>query len=282
MKQHWLKLFTLISVVAGLTALPAVVRAESGEAYAPLHHAIHELEAAIVFMREAPHDFGGHREAALKDSAAAVAQLRVCLEVMHAGSVRIPAWENAERHPLRRAVLALEEARNHLQHAAHDFHGHRELALKFCDAAIRQLREALAHEVVVVGPRALPVVIRVEAGETQAPLHHAIRELDLAVNFMREAPHNFGGHREAAIRDSEAAVGQLRECLEVMHAGSFKVPAWENPERHPMRRAIIALEEARNHLQHAGHDFYGHREQALKLCDAALRQLREALDRERR
>jgi len=281
MKQHWLKLCTLLSVVAGLTALPMTARAAGGETHAPLHHAIHELEAAVVFMHAAPHDFGGHREAAIRDSEAAIAQLRVCLDVMHVGAVRIPAWENAERHPMRRAVIALEEARNHLQRAAHDFHGHRELALKLCDAALRQLHEALAHEVVVV-PRPAPAVVRVEVAETQAPLHHAIHELELAVVFMRAEPHNFGGHKEAAIRDSEAAIGQLRECLEAVHAGSIRYPAWENPERHPMRRAMIALEEARHHLEHASHDYYGHREQALKLSDAAIRQLREALEHERR
>ena len=49
-------------------------------------------------------------------------------------------------------------------------------------------------------------------------------------------------------------------------------------EEHPeIRRAIDALEKARDYLKHAAHDFGGHREHALKDCDAALVQLREAL-----
>ncbi|HYB08612.1 MAG TPA: hypothetical protein VEJ16_02950 [Alphaproteobacteria bacterium] len=44
-----------------------------------------------------------------------------------------------------------------------------------------------------------------------------------------------------------------------------------------IRRAIDALEHARDYLIHAEHDFGGHREHALRDCDAALVQLREAL-----
>jgi len=270
---------------------PPAVRVEGGGMYAPLYHAIHEVDLAVAFMRVAPHNFGGHREAAIRDSAAAAAELHVCLDVMQVGGVRYPAWVNAERHPMRRALLALEQARNHLQRAPHDFHGHRERALRLCNAAIRQLRIALEHEAVVVvptvpvvvpvAPPPAPPVVRVEGVEVYAPLYHAVREVDLAVAFMRAASHNFGGHREAAIRDSAAAAAELHVCLDVMHAGEVRYPAWVNAERHPMRRAILALEEARSHLQRTPHDFYGHRERALLLCDAALRQLQEALAHER-
>jgi uncharacterized protein (DUF1810 family) len=51
--------------------------------------------------------------------------------------------EAQERHPeIRRAIRALEQARDYMQHAAHDFGGHRVAAVKECDEAIRQLREA--------------------------------------------------------------------------------------------------------------------------------------------
>jgi hypothetical protein len=41
----------------------------------------------------------------------------------------------------------------------------------------------------------------------------AIRELREAVAYMRAAPHDFGGHKADAIRDSEAAIRQLELAL---------------------------------------------------------------------
>jgi hypothetical protein len=55
--------------------------------------------------------------------------------------------EAQEKHPeIHDAIAALEKAKNYMQHAAHDFGGHREQALKDCDAAIKQLREALKYD----------------------------------------------------------------------------------------------------------------------------------------
>jgi hypothetical protein len=57
------------------------------------------------------------------------------------------AAEAEEQHPeIHRAIAALEKAKDYMQHAAHDFGGHRERALKDCDAAIAQLREALKYD----------------------------------------------------------------------------------------------------------------------------------------
>jgi hypothetical protein len=51
--------------------------------------------------------------------------------------------EAAERHPeIHNALRALERARNYMQHAAHDFGGHRVAALRACDDAIAQLHQA--------------------------------------------------------------------------------------------------------------------------------------------
>lgn len=48
-----------------------------------------------------------------------------------------------ERHPeIQRAIRSLEQARDYMQHAAHDFGGHRVEALRACDHAIEQLRDA--------------------------------------------------------------------------------------------------------------------------------------------
>jgi hypothetical protein len=55
--------------------------------------------------------------------------------------------EAQEKHPeIRRAIRALERARDYMQHAAHDFGGHRVAALQDCDRAIQQLRLALQFD----------------------------------------------------------------------------------------------------------------------------------------
>lgn len=41
----------------------------------------------------------------------------------------------------------------------------------------------------------------------------AIRELEGAIAYMQRAPHDFGGHKAAAIRDSQAAIVELRAAL---------------------------------------------------------------------
>jgi hypothetical protein len=50
------------------------------------------------------------------------------------------------------------------------------------------------------------------------------------------------------------------------------------PEPHPeINAAIRALERAKLHLQQAAHDFGGHRVEAIRAIDAALEQLKLAL-----
>jgi hypothetical protein len=41
----------------------------------------------------------------------------------------------------------------------------------------------------------------------------AVRELEDAVRYMEAAPHDFGGHKVAAIRDSRPALVQLRAAM---------------------------------------------------------------------
>lgn len=41
----------------------------------------------------------------------------------------------------------------------------------------------------------------------------AIHEMREALNELREAPHDFGGHKAAAMRDTEAAIHSLKKAL---------------------------------------------------------------------
>ena len=54
--------------------------------------------------------------------------------------------------------------------------------------------------------------VRSEAAE-HPRIATAIRELEEAVRYLEAAPHDFGGHKAAAIRDSRAAITQLRLAL---------------------------------------------------------------------
>jgi hypothetical protein len=46
------------------------------------------------------------------------------------------------------------------------------------------------------------------------------------------------------------------------------------PEPHPeIREALESLRRAKGHMEHAAHDFGGHRVDAIKATDAAIRQL---------
>jgi hypothetical protein len=50
------------------------------------------------------------------------------------------------------------------------------------------------------------------------------------------------------------------------------------PEPHPeIREAIGALRRAKEHMEHAAHDFGGHRVEAIKATDEAIRQLQDCL-----
>lgn len=54
------------------------------------------------------------------------------------------------------------------------------------------------------------------------------------------------------------------------------------PEPHPeIREAIAALRRARDHMDHAAHDFGGHRVDAIRATDEAIRQLQDCLKYDR-
>jgi hypothetical protein len=56
-------------------------------------------------------------------------------------------------------------------------------------------------------------------------------------------------------------------------------PAESHPEIH---EAIASLRRAKEHLEHAAHDFGGHRVEAIRATDEAIHQLEECLKFDRR
>jgi hypothetical protein len=64
-----------------------------------------------------------------------------------APSLPTAAASRAEPHPeIRRAIAALNRAKAYLQHAAHDFGGHRVEAIEAIDRALAQLNMALQYD----------------------------------------------------------------------------------------------------------------------------------------
>jgi hypothetical protein len=63
--------------------------------------------------------------------------------------------------------------------------------------------------------------------------------------------------------------------------GTIAVPRVANtappPEYPHMHAAANELREAKNELEHAAHDFCGHRADAVKATDAALREINAAI-----
>jgi hypothetical protein len=118
------------------------------------------------------------------------------------------------KHPhLHHALRELREARIELKEAAHDFGGHRVKAIEGIDAAIKQIDVALkaAGDNIKGAPK---VSADIYKKYTYHPhIHHAIHELKEARTELRDAKHNFGGHREAALRDVNYAITQLELAL---------------------------------------------------------------------
>ena len=63
-------------------------------------------------------------------------------------SAQIPGGRmGRERHPeLRAALKALQNAKSRLEHAAHDYKGHRVKAIEHTNEAIREVEEAIASD----------------------------------------------------------------------------------------------------------------------------------------
>jgi len=76
-------LVTVLAVLAGLALYcsnTALAEGRTTERHPKIRHAIVALEAAKVELKTAAHDFGGHREAALKECDSAIAQLKLALQ----------------------------------------------------------------------------------------------------------------------------------------------------------------------------------------------------------
>ena len=124
-----------------------------------------------------------------------------------------PGQVNAQiRHPaLHLALYELREARTELKNAAHDFGGHREKCLLAVDAAIKQIDLALkATNDNIKGFKA-PGADVYKKYPNYPHLHHLMHALREAQVELKNAKHDYGGHREQALKDVNYALEQLVE-----------------------------------------------------------------------
>jgi hypothetical protein len=60
---------------------------------------------------------------------------------------------------------------------------------------------------------------------------NAINAIEDAITYMKEAPHDFGGHKEKAIADCEKALKQLREAQKYSEKKDIKYMPWARPAK---------------------------------------------------
>jgi hypothetical protein len=71
-----------------------------------------------------------------------------------------------------------------------------------------------------------------------------------------------------------AAAPAVPSATAVPAAQPANAPAAEPAQVHPeIRDAIASMRKAKEHMRHAAHDFGGHRAEALRVTDEAIRQL---------
>ncbi len=117
-----------------------------------LHYALREMREVRTELKEAAHDFGGHRAKAIEGLNGAIKQIDECLKAVGdntrgAGKADPGIYKRYANHPhIRHSLYELKETRTELRDAAHNYGGHREKALRDVNYAIDQLELALKFD----------------------------------------------------------------------------------------------------------------------------------------
>jgi hypothetical protein len=123
--------------------------------------------------------------------------------------------QNHTLHHLHHALWELKDARIELKESTWTFGEHKVKAERAIDDGIRQIELILRN----VGdfargePKRSDLREEYKKYEHHTHLHHAVVELRHAHKELKEARHNFGGHKEAALRDIEIAANQIEILL---------------------------------------------------------------------
>jgi cell fate (sporulation/competence/biofilm development) regulator YlbF (YheA/YmcA/DUF963 family) len=136
----------------------------------------------------------------------------LCLAVL---SVPAMAQKKHPHHNLHHALWELRDARHELKETKHDFGEHKEKAILAINEAIRQIEICLKN----VGdngkgePTRRDLKDEYKKYKHHPHLHHAVVELRHAHKELKETRHNFGGHKDAALRDINAAIFNIEALL---------------------------------------------------------------------
>jgi hypothetical protein len=256
-------------VVLGLLA-PGGAAAEPKHPH--IHRALFEMREAHRELKEANHNFGGHRDEALEALDVGIKQLEKALELSgdaYKGFVPPKGlYDDYKNHPhLRHSLVEMREALKELKEAAHNFGGHRERAVGALEVAIKETEKCVQA-----------------ATELKFPhLHRSLFEMREAEKELKEAKHNFGGHRDVAVTALDLAINEMEKALEGVNDPykGFTPPKglYDSYKNHPhLRHSLVEMREARKELKEANHNFAGHREKAADLLDVAIQETEKCIE----
>jgi hypothetical protein len=139
------RLFSTVGVIALTLAFAPQVRAEK---FPRMVAALGEMKEARRELKEAGHDFGGHRVKAIEALDVAIDQMDRALRAVGVNPVYVPPSADVRKgfknYPyIRHALVEMRLARVELKEASTDFGGHKVKAIEALDAAIAQLEKAL-------------------------------------------------------------------------------------------------------------------------------------------
>jgi len=149
------RLLRSMSVAFVLVLTLSAVSMVSAQNHPKIRSAIAALKDARMEMRNAKDEFCGHKADALKATDYAIAQLQDALKYAGAGLMQNDlnkadyvkvslSSEPYQRFPRIRAALdSLKAARDEMQNASNDYHGHKQKALDATNDAISQLQQAI-------------------------------------------------------------------------------------------------------------------------------------------
>ena len=125
--------------------------------------------------------------------------------------------------------------------------------------------------------------------EAHHPLHRALEQCREARHEMEKAAHDFGGHREAALKSTDHAIRHLDRLLgwvkehkkeELKQEFKAEKRAEVKGEKHPdIHAALHELRRAHKYVEEAKHDFGDgkQKEEALHAIHHAIEDLEKAL-----
>ena len=176
-----------------------------------LRHALHEMRRAHQELKEASHNFGGHKQKAMQDLDVAITEVQKCIDLLPSGSAAAEP-----KHPhLHHALYEMREADKELTKTTFDFHDSKAIAQTALHKAIVETEKALA----AAGDpyRDYQPAQGIYADYNNHPhLRHALHEMRLAHQELKETSHNFGGHKQKAMKDLDVATTEVQKCVDQM------------------------------------------------------------------